>query len=142
MWNNLFWRIFSAFYLAFFLAIELNPQLIPLLGAWEWLDFGISLIAIFGLICYAFGLKILAKVFWRYFLVSFILFEVIYMLWLQQPFLERANVKEFGCLNSLLNILWQLPVVYAMFRLQQRQDALRNETTTDTEEQNNLHDNG
>jgi hypothetical protein len=122
--NNMLFKIFSILYLFLYLFTNFNPRFIKLLGWQEWLTIGNTLIGILGMISYAFKIKIFNKLFWQYFLFIFIGIEITYMVWLGKPLIEKANVKEMVWLNNAINIILELPIVYVLFRLQQKWESL------------------
>ncbi|MBN1308119.1 MAG: hypothetical protein JXA18_09395, partial [Chitinispirillaceae bacterium] len=58
--------------------------------------------------------------FWEYFFYLFIIFEMVYMTWLQLPLLEKLHMNEHVAASNLINTAMMLPIVYMLFRLQQR----------------------
>ena len=46
------------------------------------------------------------------------------MSWLQLPLLKKLNMADQTTLNNIFNILLMIPLIYALFRLQQRWEAV------------------
>lgn len=124
--NKMFLRIYSIIYLLMYLMMYVNTSIYGFFGWAEWVEFGISMISVVGLLSYAFKIKILFRSFWTWFLYIFIIFELVYMPWLQEPLLEKADMVELGQLDSLLNAILEFPAAYAIYKLQQKPEILSN----------------
>ena len=127
------YRIFSIVYLMFFIVVNFDPEALKIYGWQEWLCIVNSMAGLIGLIAYAFREKLLNKTFWQYFLFIYVIVDVVYMVWLGRPAAEKMGSKQTEWLINVLNIALDVPVVYALYRLQGKWNSLF-ETTTVTKQ--------
>ena len=120
----MFFRIYTIFYLLLYLYITFSPIVLVHYGIWEWIDVIVMVTALTGMIAYAFQAKLLNRKFWEYYFYLFIIFELVYMTWLQVPLIEKLQLKKYMSINNLINAVMMLPIGVALFRLQQRWDVL------------------
>jgi hypothetical protein len=116
----MFFRIYTVFYLLLYLFITFDPKIIIHFGAWEVVDIIVMLTSLAGMAAYSFRFRIINRTFWEYFFYLFIIFEMAYMTWLQLPLLEKLHLNEHVAASNLINAVMMLPIVYTLFRLQQR----------------------
>ena len=121
-------RIYTVFYILLYFYTTFSPDMLELYGMWEWVDMAVMAVALTGMTAYAFGARILTRRFWEYYFYLFIIYEQIYMAWLQMPLLEKLHLSEQVLLSNTVNLLMMLPLAFALFRLQQRWDRLFPET--------------
>ena len=88
------------------------------------------LTSLLGAAAYAFQFRILIRQFWEYFFYVFIIFEMVYMTWLQVPLLEKLNLVEHVTASNFINAVMMLPITYSLFRLQQRWNRMSPGTGT------------
>lgn len=124
----MFLKIYTVFYIAVYLVLVLNPAVIKHYGIWEAIDSAVMATALTGMVAYTFKVRVFIRKFWEYYLYVFVIFELVYMTWLQMPLLEKLGVRSEATINDLFNVCMMLPLAYALFRLQQRWDALFRET--------------
>jgi hypothetical protein len=118
------YRIFSIFYLLFFIVVNFDPEALKMYGWQEWLCIGNSLIGLMGLVIYAFREKFLNKTFWQYYLFVYVIIDAAYIVWLGRPAAEKTGSKETEWLINALNIALDMPVVYALYQLQGKWNGL------------------
>jgi hypothetical protein len=116
----MFFRIYTVFYILFYSYMTFNPKNVVHYGVWEWVDIVMMIISLCGMAAYTFHVRILIRKFWDYYVYLFIIFELVYMTWLQFPLFEKLGLTDYIAINNLINILMMLPIVYALFRLPQR----------------------
>lgn len=117
-------RSYTTLYLLLYLYITFTPDMLRHYGLWEWADIVVMTVALAGMTAYAFRFRIFFKRFWEYYFYLFIIYELIYMTWLQLPLLEKLNLMDQVAISNAVNVFMMLPVGFALFRLQQRRDAL------------------
>ncbi len=117
-------RIYVIFYILLYGFLAFNPEIIAQYGVWEWIDTGVMIIALGGMASYAFRLKLLSRKFWEYYVYLFVIFELTYMTWLQYPYLEKIDLKQYISVNNLINVVLMIPIVWALFMLQRRWNEL------------------
>ena len=122
--RKMFFRIYTIFYLLLYFYITFSPSVLVHYGIWEWVDVLFMVTALAGMIAYAFQTKLLNRKFWEYYFYLFIIFELVYMTWLQMPLIEKLQLKSYTSINNLINAVMMLPIAVALFRLQQRWDVL------------------
>lgn len=120
----MFFRIYTIFYFLLYLYISFNPGVLVHYGVWEWVDIGVMLTALSGMVAYAFQFRLLKRKFWEYYFYLFIIFELVYMTWLQVPLIEKMNLQKYAGINNVINAIMMLPIGMALYRLQQRWDLL------------------
>ena len=113
-------RIYTVFYILLYLSVTFSPKMLKLYGIWEFVDIAVMSVALTGMVAYTFVVKLLVKKFWEYFYYIFILYELVYMTWLQVPLLTKLNLVDQFAMSNLFNILMMVPVAFALYRLQQR----------------------
>jgi hypothetical protein len=113
-------RIYTVFYILLYLFLTFSPDMLKLYGIWEFVDMAVMFTALAGMVAYGFIIKLLAKKFWEYFFYLFIIYELVYMAWLQLPLLEKLDLLDRVAMSNLVNLLMMLPVAFALFRLQQQ----------------------
>lgn len=113
-------RIYTVFYLLFYLVYTFSPKSIALNGTWEWVDIGFMLTALFGMFSYAFEFRVLQRRFWDYFFYLFVIYELVYMAWLEAPLLAKLDMSDKAAITNTVNILMMAPVAWALFKLPQR----------------------
>jgi len=116
-------RVYSVFYLLFYLVYTFSPKSIALNGMWEWVDVVFMLTALCGMLSYAFEFRVLNRRFWDYFFYLFIIYELSYMAWLQMPLLKKLDLADKAGLTNSVNILMMAPVAWALFSLVKRWNA-------------------
>jgi hypothetical protein len=117
-------RIYTVLYILFYLHVTFNPETMVHYGFWEMIDIIVSFVSLAGMAAYTFRFRLLSRLFWEYFFYVFIIFEMVYMTWLQLPLLEELQLSEYAAAGNLFNAFMLVPVVYALFMLQQRWDLL------------------
>ena len=116
----MFFRIYTVFYFLLYLYVTFDPKMLIHYGAWEAVDIVVMLTSLAGMAAYSFRFRIISRKFWEYFFYLFIIFEMVYMTWLQLPLLEKLHMNEHIATGNFFNIIMMLPIVYTLFRLQQR----------------------
>jgi len=130
--SDMLLKIFSVYYALFYLVYTFYPSNITFNGRWEWVDMVFMVTALTGMLSYAFGFRILTRRFWDYFFYLFIIYELLYMTWLQRPLLEKlGKVGEEG-LSNAVNIFLMGPLAFSVFRLQQRWNITNDSKKTKT----------
>ncbi|MBN1576678.1 MAG: hypothetical protein JW913_09015 [Chitinispirillaceae bacterium] len=117
-------RIYTVFYLLLYLFVTFDPKAIVHYGVWEAIDIVVMLVSLAGMAAYTFQFRIINRRFWEYFFYLFIIFEMVYMTWLQFPLLEKLHLNDHVAASNLINTVMLLPIVYALFRLQQRWNTM------------------
>ena len=120
----MFFRIYTIFYLLLYLYITFSPEVLVHYGIWEWVDVAVMLTGLSGMTAYAFQFRLLMRKFWEYYFYLFIIFELVYMSWLQVPLIKKMELQQYSSVNNVINAIMMLPIGVALFRLQQRWDLL------------------
>ena len=100
----MFIRVSSIVYLLFYLYLAFSPEILPHYGIWEWIDVSVILTAITSMFAYSFRIKILNRQFWEYYFYLYIIFELVYMTWLQYPIVKKLNLESYVAANNFFNI--------------------------------------
>jgi hypothetical protein len=122
----MFFKVYTGFYLLLYLYITFSPKVLIHYGVWEWVDVVVMLTALSGMVAYAFQLRLLSRKFWDYYLYFFIIFELVYMTWLQVPLIQKLELQNYAGINNVINAIMMLPIGFALFRLQQQWEVLFN----------------
>ena len=120
----MFIKIYTIFYILLYLIFTFSPEIIQHYGLWEWIDILVMSAALSGMVAYAFRIRILFCKFWEYYFYLFIIFELVYMTWLQLPLIRKLELEQFINANNALNAILLLPVGWAIYKLQQKWDTL------------------
>ena len=120
----MFFRVYTISYFLFYCYFSFNTKFIPHYSILDWVEIVVVTIALIGMIAYAFQTKLLTRTFWGYYRFVFIIFELIYMTWLQQPLLEKLDLQSYAASNNIMNIILFIPVVYALIQLERKWDIL------------------
>lgn len=121
---KILFRVYTAVYILLYLFVTFSPEMLKLYGIWEGVDILVMGTALTGMVASTFGIRILVKRFWEYFFYLFIIYEFLYMSWLQLPLLEKLHLTDQMAMSNLVNVFMMLPVGFSLFRLQQRWDFL------------------
>jgi hypothetical protein len=121
---KILFRVYTAVYILLYLFITFSPEMLKLYGIWEMVDIVVMGTALTGMVASTFGIRILVKRFWEYFFYLFIIYEFLYMSWLQLPLLEKLHLTDQMAMSNMVNVFMMLPVGFSLFRLQQRWDIL------------------
>ena len=124
-------RAYTVLYILLYGYVTFAPEMLKLYGTWEMVDIVVMGTALTGMVASTFGIRILAKRFWEYFFYLFIIYEFLYMSWLQLPLLEKLHLTEQMATSNLVNVFMMLPVGFSLFRLQQRWDFLFSKKNTE-----------
>jgi|GEM_PF-6199828 len=116
-------RVYTVFYLLLYLFVTFNPANMALYGVWEFVDIIIMITSIVGMAAYAFEFRVASHRFWEYFFYLYIIFEAVYMSWLQGPLLEKMEMAEHASQSNMINAVMMAPAVYALYRLRQSWSA-------------------
>jgi hypothetical protein len=120
----MFFRIYTIAYMLFYLYLSFNQEAVSRYGIWEWVEITVVVTAFAGMASYAFQTRLLTRRFWVYYRYIFIIFELVYMTWLQQPLLEKLEVEQYATSSNLINVILFAPVVYALVQLEKRWNKL------------------
>ncbi len=121
---KILFRVYTAVYILLYLFVTFSPEMLKLYGIWEMVDIFVMGTALTGMVASTFGIRILEKRFWEYFFYLFIIYEFLYMSWLQLPLLEKLHLTDQMAMSNMVNVFMMLPVGFSLFRLQQRWDFL------------------
>lgn len=121
---GMLFRVYTISYFLFYLYFSFNTKIIPHYSVLDWVEIAVVATALIGMISYAFQMKLLTRAFWGYYRFIFIIFELIYMTWLQQPLLEKLELQAYAASNNVMNIILFIPVIYALIQLERKWDIL------------------
>lgn len=113
-------RVYSIVYLLLYLYLTANSAYLTTSGVWEWIDIAIMVTAITGMMSYAFFFRVLFRKFWEYFFYIFIIYEFVYMSWLQIPFIMKMGLMEQRMLTNLINVGLMIPLAWSIHNLQKQ----------------------
>ncbi len=116
----MFFRIYTVFYILLYLFITFDPKMIIHYGIWEITDMVFMATSLVGMAAYSFQFRIINRRFWEYFFFLFIIFEMLYMTWLQLPLLDKLKIKDHVGISNIINVLLMLPIGYTLFLLPRR----------------------
>ena len=106
--------------LSVFLTI-LNDYIIIKNYTYDWSDLTntiLTWIAVIGVFSFAFKKKILRPKFWKYYLIIFLSYEVIYMFWISRVKLTESNMMETYWFTIVFNFVIGSPLYYSIYKLQ------------------------
>ena len=121
---KILFRFYTIVYLLLYLYVTFTPEMLKHYGIWEWVDIAVMAVALAGMTAFAFAVRLLVKRFWEYFFYLFIIYELLYMTWLQLPLLEKLNLTDQITVSNAINLFMMLPLAFALHRLQQQWDRL------------------
>lgn len=117
-------RVYTIAYMLFYLYLSFNEEMVSHYSIWEWIEIVMVVTAFSGMISYAFQTRLLTRRFWEYCQYVFIIFELVYMTWLQQPLLEKLELEQYATSSNLINVILFAPIIYALVQLTKKWDEL------------------